>query len=63
MSELFAYHVVTEKPMVVGQHIIFDEMPHNGVWKRVNEKLYIVKEIYRNTVVAIPLALDDGLRP
>lgn len=48
MGELFAYHVVTEKPMVVGQHIIFDEIHHNGVWKRVNEKLNIVRDIYRN---------------
>lgn len=48
MEELTAYHVVTEKPMHIGQHIIFDENHHNGVWQRVNEKLYIVNDIYNN---------------
>lgn len=46
--KLFAYHVVTEKPMHTGQHIIFDENHHNGVWQRVNEKLDIVNDIYKN---------------
>ena len=46
MAELTAYHVVTEKPMFLGQHIIFDENHHNGIWKRVNEKDDIVNDIY-----------------
>lgn len=46
--EKYFYHVVTEKPMYVGQHIVFDEDHHNGVWKRVAEKLYIVYNIYNN---------------
>lgn len=48
MEELTAYHVVTEKPMHIGQHIVFDENHHNGVWKRVNEKFDIVNDIYNN---------------
>lgn len=44
----FVYHVVTEKPMHIGQHITFDENHHNGVWNRVNEKLDIVDDIYYN---------------
>ncbi len=48
MEELFAYHVVTEKPMHIGQNIVFDNNHHNGVWQRVNEKLDIVNEIYNN---------------
>lgn len=48
MKNLFAYHVVTEKPMYLGQHIIFDENHHNGVWQRVNEKFDIVNDIYNN---------------
>jgi len=48
MEELIAYHVVTEKPMHIRQHIVFDEDHHNGVWKRVNEKLDIVNDIYNN---------------
>ena len=47
--EKYFYHVVTEKPMYVGQHIVFDENHHNGVWQRVNEKIDIVCDIYNNT--------------
>ena len=46
--EKYFYHVVTEKPMYVGQHIVFDENHHNGVWQRVAEKLDIVCDIYNN---------------
>lgn len=31
----YVYHVVTEKPMSLGQRIIFDESNHNGVYSRV----------------------------
>lgn len=31
MSELYAYHVVTDRPMRLGQHIIFDEEHHTSV--------------------------------
>ncbi len=48
MKEIFAYHVVTERPMYTGQRIIFNEKHHNGVWQRVNEKLDIVNDIYNN---------------
>ena len=48
MKEFYAYHVVTEKPMRIGQHIVFDENNHNGVYKRVNDKLDIVNDIYTN---------------
>ena len=48
MIEIYAYHVVTEKPMYVGQHILFDANHHNAVWQRVNEKVDIVKDIYSN---------------
>ena len=42
----FAYHVVTDKPMQAGQHIIFDENHHSGVYERVMAKLPIVEDIY-----------------
>ena len=29
------YHVVTERPMTLGQEIIFDENHHSGVYERV----------------------------
>lgn len=31
---MFAYHVVTERPMYVGQQILFDEERHSGVYQR-----------------------------
>lgn len=45
-NEFYAYHTVTDKPMYVGQHIIFDQTHHNGVYQRVYEKIDIVNEIY-----------------
>ena len=33
------YHVVTDRPMKCGQHIIFDENHHSGVYERVQEKM------------------------
>lgn len=45
---MYAYHVVTDRPMYVGQIIIFDEKHHNGVFQRVYEKMDIVNAIYAN---------------
>lgn len=45
---MYAYHVVTERPMQVGQTIIFDETHHSGVYRRVHEKIDIVNDIYAN---------------
>lgn len=42
------YHVVTEKPMFVGQKIIFDDNHHSGVYQRVYDKINIVNDIYEN---------------
>jgi len=41
------YHVVTDRPMSVGQHIVFDGEHRSGVWQRVQAKLPEVREIYR----------------
>ncbi len=35
MNEIYVYHVVTEKPMFLGQQIIFNGDHHNGVYNRV----------------------------
>ena len=43
---MYAYHVVTSKPMQIGQQIIFDETHHSGVYERVYEKLDTVNDIY-----------------
>ena len=47
MKEIFAYHVVTDRPMHVGQYIVFDGARHNGVYDRVMEKLPLVEDIYQ----------------
>ncbi|QSX05928.1 DUF2441 domain-containing protein [Sedimentibacter sp. zth1] len=47
MKEIYAYHVVTDRPVQLGQHIVFDENNHNGVYKRVQDKLNIVNDIYK----------------
>lgn len=48
MEVFYAYHTVTDTPMYVGQKIVFDKTHHNGVYKRVYEKLDMVNEIYSN---------------
>lgn len=45
---MLAYHVVTDRPMHVGQQIIFDEKHHSGVYQRVYDKIDAVNEIYEN---------------
>ena len=35
MEEFYVYHVVTEREMVEGQVVVFDESNHNGVYNRV----------------------------
>ncbi len=42
------YHVVTEKPMKLGQEIIFDENNHSGVYDRVYALKDKVNDIYSN---------------
>ena len=46
VNPMYAYHVVTDRPMQVGQQIVFDDAHHSGVWQRVQEKLEIVRAIY-----------------
>lgn len=48
MREQVYYHVVTERPVQVGQVITFDDTHHSGVWQRVMDKLPQVEEIYAN---------------
>ena len=45
---MFVYHVVTDRPMYVGQQIIFDDEHHSGVYQRVYEKKDVVNDIYAN---------------
>ena len=72
---MIAYHVVTDRPMTVGQRIVFDETHHSGVYRRVMDRLNVVKDIYahpekypsedleHHTAVALrELALEDMRR-
>ena len=45
---MIVYHVVTDRPMRVGQTIVFDENNHSGVYQRVVDKIDAVNEIYKN---------------
>lgn len=45
---MYAYHVITDRPLQIGQQIIFDEEHHNGVYQRVYAKKQIVEDIYAN---------------
>ena len=42
------YHVVTDKPMELGQELIFDDNHHSGVYNRVYALKDKVEEIYRS---------------
>ncbi len=46
MEHFIAYHAVTDRPMHVDQEFVLDETHHNGVHRRVMEKLPQVREIY-----------------
>lgn len=61
MSENIFYHVVTERPMSVGQVIKFDENHHSGVFERVMEKLPQVEEIYSQPKISYCVSLEHHL--
>ena len=52
------YHVVTERPMHLGQHILFDETHHSGVYERVMEKASLVETIYAHPEKYADTGLD-----
>ena len=45
---MYAFHVVTDRRMHIGQQIRFDETHHSGVYQRVVDKLDLVNDIYNN---------------
>lgn len=57
---MFAYHVVTERPMTVGQQIAFDEHHHSGVYQRVMEREALVRDVYAHPE-KYPLPLEHHL--
>ena len=57
---MIAYHVVTDRPMVLGQQIVFDENHHSGVYQRVMEREELVKDVYAHPE-KYPLPLEHHL--
>lgn len=65
MEPITAYHVVTDRPMIVGQHIIFDEEHHSGVYSRVMALADTAADVYAHPEkYPVPLEhhLDVALR-
>ena len=48
MEEQYFFHVISDIPKKVGEHIILDDKHPNGVHKRVYEELETVNDIYNN---------------
>ena len=65
MEAITAYHVVTDRPMSVGQRIIFDENHHSGVYSRVMALADTAVDVYAHPEkYELPLEhhLDVALR-
>ena len=61
MSHIF-YHVVTDKPMKVGQELIFDDNHHSGVYDRVYSYKEKVDDIYKNPEAYKNMELEHHLK-
>jgi len=57
---MYAYHVVTDRPMALGQRIVFDEEHHSGVYQRVMDRVDIVKDVYAHPE-KYPLPLEHHI--
>lgn len=53
MEEQYFFHVISDIPKKVGEHIILDDKHPNGVHKRVYEELETVNDIYRRPTFGI----------
>ena len=56
------YHDVTEKPMSLGDKIIFDAKHHSGVYNRVYNLKNQVEDIYANPDKYKNIKLDHHLK-
>ena len=61
MSKIY-YHVVTDKPMEIGQELIFDANHHSGVYNRVFSFKDKVDEIYNNPEAYRDIELEHHLK-
>ena len=58
----FFYHVVTERPMYLGQVIIFDDNHHSGVYERINKEKELVDKLYSGENIELTNDLKKALR-
>lgn len=61
MSNIF-YHVVTDRPVALGQVITFNENNHSGVYERVYALKDRVDDIYANPLKYKDVELDHHLK-
>lgn len=61
MKKVF-YHVVTEKPMELGQVMVFDEYRHNFIYKKVIKLHAKVKRVYEKNLKVEDEELKKALR-
>lgn len=62
MDKKVFYHVVTERPMYLGQEIIFDENHHSGVFERINKEKELVDKLYSGEKIGLTDDLKKALR-
>ena len=56
------YHVVTERPMYLGQEIVFDDKHHSGVYERIYKEKELVNKVYSGIEVELTDDLKKALR-
>ena len=62
MDKKVFYHVVTERPMYLGQEIIFDSNHHSGVYERIYKEKKLVDKVYSGIEVELTDDLKKALR-
>lgn len=62
MEKKAFYHVVTERPMYLGQEIIFDEKHHSGVYERIFKEKDLVDKLYSGKKMELTDNLKKALR-
>lgn len=61
MAKIY-YHVVTDRPLKLGQELMFDDNHHSGVYDRVYALKNKVDEIYKNPEAYRNIELDHHLK-
>ena len=62
MDKKVFYHVVTERPMYLGQEIIFDSNHHSGVFERINKEKELVDKLQSGEKIELTDDLKKALR-